>query len=248
MTPDFAIVVAFLVLSVTIVFLLRMLASRRQQAQADDMRAQAGSRGWTFEAVREGAYQVHRWRGATDGIEWVAESMETPSRNSKHQTRLARWRTTSIRGPLTVIVCMGVPEGKEKPDVAVAQGDGWLATLARKAAGFALDIALTRYFGDEAGLAIDAAALRPVEGAIVPGFVVMALDPSEASRLLFQGLDKKLEAATHDPDSALSDASRPWALLWPQGIGLGRMDVLRRTADVERFVHGGVALAKAARF
>ena len=87
-----------------------------------------------------------------------------------------------------------------------------------------------------------------MDGVNVPGFVVMALDPSEASRLLFQGLDKKLEAATHDADSALSDARRPWALLWPQGIVLGRMDVIRRTADVERLVRGGVALAKAARF
>lgn len=249
MSTDVAIVIAYALLALVGALLVRHLAARREQAQADELKRLASSRGWTFEATVEKGFRVHRWHGATEAIPWVLEAVVARAGGrSSQRRRYTRWRTTSTRGPLATILCMGAREGQEKATARVATGDGWFASLARTAAGRMLDTALDGYFGDEAGTAVDATALRPVEGAGVPGFIVMALDPAEASRLLVDGLAAKLAEAARDRESALSDRARPWVLLRPEGINLGRADLAQTIGDVERFVRAGVAVARAARF
>ena len=56
---------------------------------------------------------------------------------------------------------MGVPQGQELPALKLAQGEGLLASMAQKAAGFALDKSLDAYFGEAAGQALRGRACPP---------------------------------------------------------------------------------------
>ncbi len=247
MTFDTARVVAFTILAATLAIVVNVWTRRRRAAKEDELRRQASMRGWTFESASEGAMRVHRWRGTTEGIAWVAESLEGPARQKggrSHRRGPSRWRTTGTAGPASPIVCIGVAPGHEQPAFEVARGEGWLAALAQKAAGFAFDKSLDAYFGAEIGAQVDATALRRVEGTTVPGFVVMAADPDAAARLLFQRLQGLLGEAVKDRDAALSDEARPWVLLYPHGVALARMDRFSSAQDVERFVRPGVTLAR----
>ena len=87
---------------------------------------------------------------------------------------MTRWSTASGLRTATPIFCVGVAPGKETPSFELAKGDGWIAQMAQKAAGFALDKAIDVLFGEEAGRAVDARTLHRVETEKAPGFVVMA--------------------------------------------------------------------------
>lgn len=243
-----AVIVSTIILGATVAVVVAVLANRQRTARDEELRRQASTRGWTFETATEGAFRGHRWRGTTDGVAWMAESLESTGKQggqrSSNRRRISRWQTTASRGPASPIVCMGVPEGAEKPSFEVAQGEGWLAALAQKAARFAFDKGLDAYFGVEIGKQIDAAALRRVEGAAVPGFIVMAADTDAASRLLFQGLAKALGDAVHDRESALSDERRPWVLFWQHGVALAQTERLTTPEEIERLIRAGVALSR----
>lgn len=251
MSTDAALIFSFLVIGGSLVAVLMLVSHRRRKATEEALRQAASARGWQFESVTEGGYFVRRWRGTTDSVAWTAESLRSVRRASKsrhRRRRAARWHTATGLGMTTPIVCIGVPAGKETPDFSVAQGDGWLAQLAQKAAGMALDMAVDMYFGEALGREVDAGALRQVPGVSIPGFMVMAGDPREASRLLGQGLNNALVDATRDRSSVLSETDRPWILISRSGVAIGRMEPFVTTADLDAFVSAGIRLTRAATF
>jgi len=255
-TFNAAIVIATMILSITLLITIVVVSRRRLAAREEEMRQQASMRGWTFQRAREGAFRVQRWSGITDGVAWIAESVEsnqggTHGRAAARRRRVTRWRTAPSWTPpkaaalATPMVVMGIPEGKEMPAVAAPQGDGWVVKLAQKAVGFAFDKMIDVYFGKEAGGDVDAGAMQRVKDDSIPGYVVMAADADAAARLLFQGLSAALTSATANSSSILSEKDRPWILLSNKGIALARMEHASSAEQVERFVRAGVALVRA---
>jgi hypothetical protein len=114
---------------------------------------------------------------------------------------------------------MGVPKGKEQLGKTIAEGEGFFAKLAQKAAGLAFDKAIDVYFGDGPGQEVDAGAMRRV-ATDTPGFIVMAADKDEGTRILSQGLEKALIDAANDTSSVLAHEDRPWILLRPKAVAL----------------------------
>ena len=241
---EVAVFIAFALIVGSAMFLLLRAERARMAKREDDLRRDASARGWTFQARREGGNYIQQWSGTTDFVSWRAEHVQLPSKKNRGNQHRARWWADTTRGPGHPILLMGVPKGKEQASFTVAQGDGLMARMAQKVAGMALDFSLDHYFGKDAGNLVDAAALKPVEGATVPGFIVRAIDPSEASRALFSGLQGAVTAAMRDPQCALADDThRPWVLLLPRQVSLGRMTGMQTTADVVRMVRAGVAVA-----
>jgi hypothetical protein len=207
-------------------------ARRKSQQQRDLMRAGSTARGWSCEWQIDGAHDLTRWEGKTDGVPWTAEY-----RRLRHKRK----------GQNAPVLLMGVPKGKEIPAVTLAQGDGLLASLAQKAAGFAFDKSLDLFFGAEVGQQIDARTLRAVESVVLPGLMVMAADNTAGAFWLNQtGHRSAIETLLRDPSSALSDdVDRPWVLLMGAQVRLARMAPVTKVEDLERLVRAGVALVRA---
>lgn len=248
MPVNAAIAIATFIIATTVIATIVMLASRRRQAQEDDLKQAASTRGWQFASVSERGYRVHRWSGTTEGVAWRAESLHYTSNNSKqHRPNLARWHGDFNPGFSAPIVCVAAPKGKEIPSFSGTQGDGVLAKLAQKAVGFAFDKLIDLYFGDALGKQVDAAALHRVDTTL-PGYVVMAMSKDEGARVLSQGLERSLRDASSDQASVFAADNRPSILLWPKGISLARTTEFRDAGDVDSFVRAGIALTRANRF
>jgi len=248
MSFEAALVIAFVILIVTFVVMAAIIGGRRQAAKEEEMKRAASARGWQFEIVREKGYRIQRWTGTTDGVAWVAESlMQSSGSKNERRRQIARWHGAWSPGINGAIVAMGLPKGKEQLGPTTAAGDGFFAKLAQKAAGFAFDKAIDVYFGDGPGKEVDAGALHRLETRI-PGFIVMAADKDEASRVLTQGLEKALVDATNDKASVLSNDNRPWLLLRPKAVSLARMDRFRDIDELDDFVRAGVALTRTSKF
>ncbi|MEZ5287186.1 MAG: hypothetical protein R2712_20775 [Vicinamibacterales bacterium] len=228
------------------VMLLTRLSTRQQQEEDAHFRREAQDRGWTFQTDREAAFRIRRWTGVTDGIRWTAESWRAPSRrrNRARFEQRMRWWADTLRGPAKPVLFMGVPAGAETPSFTVADGEGLLSRLAQKAAGLAFDAAVDRYFGREDGALVDAGALRKVEGMAPPGYIVMAGDPSEGTRILFAGMNHAMIAARGDLAPADPEDALAWVLLLPRRVSIARMEAIRTTAELERVARAGAALVK----
>ncbi len=246
MTSDLAIGLSFALLGLAVAVALNRLERARRERREEVFRSEARARGWQFEAADEGAFRVMRWRGVTDHVTWTAEYRRRARKRHRRRGSPFRfvWWADTLRGPSSPVLFMGVPRGKETPALTLAQGDGLVARLAQKAAGFALDLSVSTYFGPDAGNQVDADALKRVEPGAPPGFIVMAADPSEGARLLFGGWTEAMSAQIRDAQSALSDEDRPWVLLLPRRVSLARMSAIRSAADVEPFAHAGAGLVK----
>jgi hypothetical protein len=245
-----ALIVAFFVIFVAVFFVLSRLTKGRIQAKEEDLRKAATLRGWTFEKKTERGYRIYRYTGTTEGVAWEAESAQLVAGGNRHQHRrhIARWHGKWSPGVTAPIVGLGVPKGKEQFTNPVAQGDGFFARLAVKAAGFAFDKAIDVYFGEAIGKEIDAGALRRVESAAVPGFIVMAGNVDEASRILSEGLQRALVDASSTPGNVLAETARPYVLVRPQGISLARMEQFRDVSELDQFVKAGIGLTRSFRF
>jgi hypothetical protein len=245
MSSDLAIILAIFIVIVTIFVMAAIFGGRRQREQEEELRRAAAARGWKFEIVREKGYRIQRWTGTTEGVPWVAESaVHTAGGNKRDRRRhVGRWHGAWSPGINAPLVMMGLPKGKEQLGKTIADGDGFFAKLAQKAAGLAFDKAVDVYFGHDAGREVDAGAMRRVEAA-TPGFIVMAADTVEGARILSQGLEKALVDAANDQGSVLSDEDRPWILLRPAAVSLARMEKLRDINELEGFVRAGVALTR----
>jgi hypothetical protein len=251
MSFELAMILAFAILIVTVVAMGAIIGSRTQAAKEDELKSAASARGWRFESKLEKGYRVHRFTGSTDGVSWVAESLRHAAGGNNRQNRrrhIARWHGAWNPGVFKPIAVMGVPKGKEMMGTAVAAGDGFFAKLAQKAAGFAFDKAIDVYFGAEIGTQVDAGKMQRVDGEKVPGFIVMAEDKDEGTRILSQGFEKAIADASKDKASVLSHDDRPWILLRPNGISLARMERYRDINEIDSFVRAGVALTRAFKF
>jgi hypothetical protein len=245
-----ALIVASFVIFVAVFFVLSRLSKGRIQQKEEDLRKAATVRGWTFDKKHDRGYRIYRFSGTTEGVAWEAESLQLVAGGNRHQRRrhIARWHGRWNPGVNAPIVALGVPKGKELMGAGVAQGDGFFARMAVKAAGFAFDKALDVYFGEQIGKEIDAGALRRVENPAVPGFIVMAGNVDEASRILSEGLHRALVEASHTRDHLLAGTDRPYVLVRPQGISLARMEQFRDVTEIDQFIRAGIGLARAFRF
>lgn len=239
-----ALAIAVAIIGASIVALATVVGSRRRAAQEEELRQAASARGWTFESTSGHGSRVRRWRGTTDGVGWTIESVRrTSGKKAESRRHVTRWYTTAAISTATPIFCMGVTPGKEIPSFEVAKGDGWIAQMAQKAAGFALDKAIDTLFGDAAGRAVDARTLHRVETEQVPGFVVMAGDASEAARLLLQGV----KAALADINAGAGDELTS-VLIYQHGTALARMQQAESAGDLEVLIRRGISLARASTF
>lgn len=240
---EFALPLAFAIIGLSIAALLVSIGSRRRAAREEELRQAASARGWTFENSSVRGSRVRRWRGTTDGINWTIESVHrTSGQKGESRRHVTRWFTATSLGTTTPIFCVGVEPGKEVPSFDMAKGDGWVAQMAQKAAGFALDKAIDVLFGEEAGRAVDARTLHRVESEAA-GFVVMAGDVSEATRLLFQGLATALADINAGPADDLTSV-----LIYQHGIALARTKQIEATGDLEIFIRRGIKLTRASTF
>ena len=81
----------------------RMLKwNNRQKAarRAPERRAEAAQRGWIYEQEQSSIFEIERWRGSTDGIDWVGEAARTGTRRTLDgaarkgsATLITRWHT-----------------------------------------------------------------------------------------------------------------------------------------------------------
>jgi hypothetical protein len=244
MAFESALAIAIAIIGASIVALAVVVGARRRAAQEEELRQAASARGWTFESTATRGTRVRRWRGTTDGINWTIESVRrTSGKKPESRRHVTRWHTTAGLNPAAPIFCMGVAPGKEIPSFDVAKGDGWIAQMAQKAAGFALDKAIDTLFGDEAGRAVDARTLHRVESEPVPGFVVMAGDVSEVARLLFQGL----RAALADINAGAGDELTS-VLIYQQGTAIARMHQMESAGELEVLIRRGISLTRASTF
>jgi hypothetical protein len=245
-----ALILSFIILITTVVGMTALITSRRQAAKEEEMKREASARGWQFETRREKGYRIHRWTGTTEGVSWVAESLVQAAGGKGRQERrrhIARWHGNWSPGINGAIVAMGLPKGTDKLETTIAAGESWVAKLAQKAVGFALDKAIDVYFGDGPGKEVDAGAMHRIETKI-PGFVVMAADKDEGARVLAQGLEKALADATNDKASVMSNEQRPWILLRPHAVSLARMERFRDVNEIEGFIRAGMALTRTSKF
>ncbi|MDO8905223.1 hypothetical protein [Hydrogenophaga sp.] len=226
---------------VLVVWLARRQARERQQRE-DSLRTAAVTRGWSFDAQQSGSLQSLRWQGVTVGTRWTLEyRLHRRSKRSKNtQVHRAVWWADTFRGPASPVLFIGVPTDTQNPMLKLAQSEGVLASMAQKAAGFALDKGLDAYFGEEAGLEVDARLLKPVEAAGLPGFMVMAADVPQAMWLLGDGWSKSLEALVQKAGASIAD--RPWVLVLPRRVYVARPAPMRTEQDVQTMVDEGLAL------
>ena len=253
MSFEASLVVAFVIVSIAVILVMIRVSKGRLEAEDEELRKAALLRGWTFEEKTEPGYRIYRFTGTTEGVAWEAESGR-PVAWDKHkhddQPRLAvaKWHGKWSPGVTAPIVGIAVPKGKEGSTTPEAQMDGFFARLVLKVAGFGYNRMLEVYFGDQIGKEIDALALRRVESAAVPGFIVMAANVDEASRVLSEGLKRALVEASSTPGNVFAENNRPFVLVWPQGISLARLKQFRNVEEVERFTHAGIGLTRAFRF
>lgn len=250
MSSEAATLVATFLIVTAIIVVLSRLSKGRMQAKEDELRKSALRRGWTFDSKLDGGYRVYRFSGTTDGVAWEAESAKLVAGGNRRERRrhIARWHGKWSPGVNAPIVGMGVPKGKEVIGTTIAGGDGFFARMAQKAAGLMFDKAIDVYFGKEIGDHINAEELRRLDNVSIPGFILMAKDVAEGSRILNEGLLRGLTDATNDKGNILSEEDRPWVLVRTQGISLARMEQLSDAGELERFIRAGVGLTRAFRF
>jgi hypothetical protein len=198
---------------------------------ASSLATEAAAKGWHFEAAtNSGSDELYRWRGSTNGIGWTAEHrrIEDGSREFNNRRDRTHWQAALANGPATPVLIFAEGSSIWRP---ASPSDG---TLVHKLTAFGFDKALDLYFGSATGAQVDAAALRPVEGARFAGVVVMAADPSAASRVLALGISEPVM-------QLFAGGGAPVILLLPTSIHLARIEPLS-TADLERFARGGTAI------
>ena len=250
MPTQAAVIVALFIIFTAVTLVLSRFSKGRIQAKEEELRKAATLRGWTFGKKNERGYRIYTFSGTTNGVAWEAESAKLVAGGNRRERRrhAARWHGKWAPGVNAPIVAMGVPKGKEVMGTTIAGGDGFFARMAQKAAGLMFDKALDVYFGKEIGDQINAEELRRVEAVSVPGFILMAKDVNEGTRILNEGLQQALVAASNDKTNLLSEDDRPWVLVRPQGVSLARMEQIRQIDELEQFINAGVGLTRAFRF
>ena len=232
----------FFAISVGVMVVLVRRRGQHHQQREDSMRTAALAQGWNFDSQDSGPMAVMRWQGTTEGTRWTLEYRRSRStRRTRHaHTHRAVWWADTFRGPTSPVLFIGVQAGQENPFMKLQGSEGTLATMAQKAAGFALDKALDVHFGEEAGRQVDARLLKPVQAAGLTGFMVMAVDVPQAMWMLGEGWSKLLDALATEVPGQGND--RPWVLVLPRRVLLARSTPIRTEDDVRSMVREGLSL------
>ncbi|MBA4264293.1 MAG: hypothetical protein C0453_04365 [Comamonadaceae bacterium] len=245
MLATLAPVLLFFVLTVGAMVLLARRRDHQHRLREESMRTAALARGWSFDSKSDGLQSTKRWQGTTDGTRWTLEYRHSrKTKRARHaQTHRVVWWADTFGGPSSPVLFVGVSAGQENPFHTLSTSEGVLASVARKAAGFALDKALDVHFGEEAGRQVDARLLKPVEATGLPGFMVMAADVAQAVWMLGDGWSKSLGSLVSVASG--QGADRPWVLVLPRRVYLARSAPIRAEEDVQAMVRDGLALVTA---
>lgn len=235
-----------------VIFVLARVIQKRNKRQteqmADRLKPEASARGWQVTTeLRSDNIRVIRWSGRDFDIQWIGEDWfrKRGQRSNQQVLEVTRWQTVDRRGTAGVIFLMGMPEGAQAPKVQAVEG--FLQSLALKAAFFALDKGLDMYFGEEIGREIDAGTLQRVEEVepLVSGYAVFAENVHEAANTIRGGVDKVIAATIERGPESIRGDRRPWILIWKRGVVIARVGATRSAAELEPFVKAGLALSRA---
>ncbi len=228
--------------------------NNRQKAamRAPERLAEAARRGWTYEQEQTMVFEIERWQGASDGVEWVGETARTGRRRSLLDggtkrgpaTLITRWFTKQrmpVSGPV-LLLHTASDEGQPN-EITNALGE-ITSPLARTVIGKVIDVGLSVKFGEPIGADVEGTALKlgtlPETG--YGGYSLMAADPSEASALLFQRLGHALSAAR----AAAGPVSLS-VLITPKGLAISVPQGTFKTDELVPIVNAGLALTSAMR-
>lgn len=218
--------------------------------RAPERLAEAAARGWTYEQEQTAIFEIERWRGTTDGVEWVAEAARTGTRRSMSgaarkgsATLITRWHTTQ-RMPVSGPVLLMHNAKDTEPDEIAKVFTEIDSPLARTLIGKVLDVGLSIKFGRPIGANVEGTALQPgtLPATGYNGYSLMAADASEASALLFQRLGPALIAAR----GAAGPVSLS-VLITPEGIAISVPQWTFKADDLAPIVNAGLALTIAMR-
>ncbi len=243
---------AFAVVVMLVSFRILKRNHRQQAAKAAPQRlAEAATHGWSYEPDQTALFEIERWRGSTDGIEWVIEAARSGTRRSGFGTGAARKGSESLitrwhterRMPVAGTVLLLHAANNEKDEIADAIGD-ITSPLARKLVGKVLDAGLSVRFGKAIGANVDGTALVPgtLPVAGFEGYSLMATDTSEASALVFQRLGRALA----DARAAAGPLSLS-LLITPEGLAISAPKWPATTGELVPIVNAGVILTSAMR-
>jgi hypothetical protein len=239
----------FYVFAVVVMFLTFRWMKARGRASATRLepaaQADAGRFGWSYETGQTAIFDIQRWRGTTNGIPWVAETLR--SGRSRHHpnessTRVLRWYATGpVRVPGAFVLLRDRDEDKA-PDLEMPEGDGVVATLARKVVTAALDASFDIAFGEAVGQQVDEKALRPFDAASEshPHGKVLVDDAVRASALLVL---QKVDAALNESEATRSAS----VMLAPNGVSISAKAYVSSADELQPYVRAGVALVEALR-
>ena len=240
------------VVSLALIFFLawkmRNANARKVEAMAARLRPEASARGWQVTSEYVNQTRTIRWTGRDFDVQWVGEDVHRKrgQRSNTNVLEVTRWKTVGTRGPSGAIFLMGLPEGTQVPKAQAV--DGFLQSMAVKAAMFALDKGIDMYFGADIGKAIDAQKLERVEQVepVFDGYAVFAENSHEAASLIRNsGIDKAVAAAIDGGPESMKGYRRPWILIWKGGVAISKIGSTRSAAELEPILKAGLALTRA---
>ena len=232
---------------------LIVLAVRRRNLQrlTERLRAEASARGWTVTSTSRDVFQSIEFRGSTDGIQWIAESLSGWDNSGEQRRRVSttRWQTSGWHGTAGPIVMLGMTGRADMP-AAWPSGDGAVAGLVRTALLGVIDKHIDQHFGQEIAAGIDATRMERVDSAErqLPGYVVMAEHPEEAARAIDRGVGRALVAASDSVRETTAEPEGFFVIVTKQGVGLMRPGAARSLAELDPIVRTGIAIASAVRW
>ena len=228
--------------------------NNRQKAarRAPERLAEAAQRGWTYEQEQTMMFEIERWLGSTDGVEWVGEAARSGTQRSLTDgaarkgsaTLITRWHTKQrmpVSGP---VLLLHTASDEGQPDEIAKALDEITSPLARKMIGKVVDVGLSVRFGRSIGANVEGTTLKPgtLPATGYDGYSMLAADPSEASALLVQRLGPALSAAR-----AKAGPVSLSVLITPEGIAVSVPQWTFKTDELVPIVNAGLALTSAMR-
>jgi hypothetical protein len=240
--------------------LLRQARRRRRRALETRLGAEAAVLGIRFHRDGEppppvGAAAPARgaltFSGSSRGLSWRAEvEHDPPELRRVRRVQHERTRVTVAAGALPpgrFVLVMALPEGSARWEAAPPEGDGILASIARRAMEAAVDLYAGGYFGARQRALVTVAGARSVPAPA--GFWVLANDEVAAARLLRGPAPARLAALR-------AGEGGPWRgrpfhsfglLLSPEGLTLGCQLAVREPAAIRDLAEWAAGLAEVAR-
>jgi hypothetical protein len=245
---------AFYALAIVLMYLgyrlLKWNNRKKAAMRAPERQAEAAQRGWTYEQEQTAIFEIERWQGTTDGVEWVGETARSGTRRSLDGTRLnrsvtlvTRWHTKQ-RMPVSGAVLLMHTDGAKQPEEIAGAVKEIDSALIRKLTGTLLDVGLDVRFGQPLGASVEGTQLKPgtLPATGYDGYSLMADNPDEASALAHGRLAKGLDAAR-----AAAAPEAPSVLITAIGLAISVPRWTSRADELVPIVNAGMALTRALR-